>query len=324
MKKYIILFTVTALVITAILAAGSTTNAAVKAELYTVISSDGENIVNAAGRLQYADSRNVKSDNYMLIGSLYVADGDTVKKDDPVMTVYTIPDSEKLTRTFPELSEYVKLITKAELTDDIIEEIKKYTVEKIMRAPADGIVNSINYTENSIAEKGSILFRVSDKKARCIKANINENSIESIKKDQPVSIRFSAISGRRFKGTVYSISNEAKQTGVLTGKETAVEITIKLEGEDKRLKIGYTAECEIQTSVDRDIIIIPYEYIHSDESGDYVFILKKDRSVKRYVKTGKEYKNGVSIKSGLKVNDIIIRPDDDIAEGQKILSQNGG
>ena len=65
-------------------------------------------------------------------------------------------------------------------------------------------------------------------------------------------------------------------------------------------------------------MILPYECIRSDDKGDYVFTIKKNRAKKVYVKTGKEYKDGTEIVSGLSKNDLIIENCDDIYNGQKI------
>ncbi len=323
MKKYILLFIATILSIAIIFTTGSAINAAVEVSGIRLKPSEGENTVVTSGRLQYLNEENIKSNNYMLIDKIYQSDGDKVKKGQAVMSVYEITDITSITESFPDASNYLKLVSGTEIGDDIANEIKKYAKESIVRSPSDGIITSISYKENYFAVKGSIIFRISDNNTRCVKANINEGYIEKIKTGQSVRIRFPAISNEVYNGTVSVIAKEAKQTGVLTGKETSVEVIIKLDKFDDKLKIGYTAECTIITSVDNDIIMIPYEYIHSDERGDYVFIYKKNRSIKTYVKPGNEYKNGVQITEGLKENDTIIKPENDIADGTNISLVNG-
>ncbi len=323
MKKYILLFTITLVTLIILLTASAEINAAVAVKLYNIHLSDGENTVTVSGRLQYLNEQSVRSENYTLVGKVHSSDGDYVKKGDAIMTVYELLDTKELTNTFPEAKDYLKLISKTELSEEIADEIKKYTVEKIIRSPSDGILTSLSYNENSFAAKGNVLFKISDKKTKCLIVNVSEAYIEGIKTGQKASIIFSAVNGKKYSGSVYKISDEAKQTGLLTGKETSVEVLIKIDNPDKRLKIGYTAECVIKTSVDKNIIIIPYEYIHSDEKGDYVYLKNKNRAVKTYIKTGSEYKKGIRIINGLKCGDQIILPDDDISDGQRITEVNG-
>ena len=323
MKKYIFLFTITILLIAAIFTTGNVINAAVEVSGIKLKLSKGENTVVTSGRLQYLNEQNIKSDYYMLIDKIYQSDGDKVKKGQAIMSVYEITDNSSITESFPDASSYLKLLSGTELGHDIAEEIKKYSKEKIIRSPSDGVITSLSYKENFFAVKGSILFRISDNRSRCIKANVNETYIEKIRTKQKVRIKFPAVSNEIYNGTVYDIAKEAKQTGVLTGKETSVEIIIKLDNDNTKLKNGYSAECVIVTSVDNDIIKIPYEYIHSDEKGDYVFKDKRNKSVKTYVKTGNEYKNGVRIIKGLKENDTIIKPNNDISDGTNISLING-
>ena len=102
-----------------------------------------------------------------------------------------------------------------------------------------------------------------------------------------------------------------------------MEVTVKLNNPDDSLRIGYTAECIVTTSVDKDQLIVPYEYIRSDDKGDYVFTAVGKQAVKKYIKTEAEYKKGVAVTSGLKENDKIIKNVNEITDGQKIYLSSG-
>ena len=114
------------------------------------------------------------------------------------------------------------------------------------------------------------------------------------------------------------ISDEAVQTTGLSGKETTVAVTVTLDDKkNDELRIGYSADCTIVTSTDENVLVLPYEYIHSDNKGDYVFCAVRNRAKKIYIKTGNEYKDGTQVISGLNKNDKIIK--NEVYEGQNII-----
>lgn len=323
MKKYIILYLVTIIAITAIFTIGSVTNAAAEAEIFVLKPQSVENTVSASGRLQYLTNHTVSADNYCLIDKIYVSDGDKVKKGDRLMSVYEIPKTDKIQYSFGDADSLISLISKTALTDELIEKIKEYAVLKTISAPNNGTVSSVAYKENEIVNKNSSLLKISDPDALCVVVNVNESNIGKIKKKQKVKIKFTAVEDKTYQGTVSKIAKEAKQTTGLTSKETSVEVTVKLNNPDDSLRIGYTAECIVTTSVDKDQLIVPYEYIRSDDKGDYVFTAVGKQAVKKYIRTGTEYKKGVAVTSGLKENDKIIKNVNEITDGQKIYLSSG-
>ncbi len=316
MKKYIILIVVTVLAVITIFVTGGVTEAAAEAEGYTVQKSDCESIVTVSGRLQYMKDQKVSRQNYCMTDKIFVSDGDQVKKGDPLLTVYEVENLEQLTASFPEAEKYLALLTKSEIGEEIAAEIRQYAVRYTINAPSDGTVTSLAYGENNFVNKNNVILRIADTREPCIKVNVGETYIEKIKAGQKVRIRFTASDEKQYSGTVLSIAGQAKQSASLTGKETVVEVVIVPDEPLSGLRIGYTTECEIVTSVEKNILRIPYEYLNSDEEGEYVFISRNHKAKKVYVQTGKEFKNGVEITKGLHAGDRIIRSAEVLSDGQ--------
>ena len=318
MKKYMVLISITVAAIAAILISGNIADAAVEVLSTEINRTDCENIVNSTGKLQYLNEVKVSRNKYCMTDELFVSEGDTVKKGDPLLTVYEIDDISKLTSSFPDAQKYMELLSNTEIGDDIAQEVKKYTVRSTIVSPADGTVTGLIYTKNSFVNKNNTIMKISDSKEICVKANISESYIEKIKEGQTVKIRFAALSGKQYTGKVIKIAEQAKQNSSLTGKDTVVEVTIKPDSVDKELRIGYTAECEIITSVEKSVLLLPFEYLFSDQDGEFVYCGNNGRAKKIYIKTGREYKNGIEVKSGLKEHDIVIRSSSDVSEGSKL------
>ncbi len=324
MKKYIILFLSTILCITGIFTFGRITADALEVSVYTVRLSNADNTVTASGKLGYNTENAVMSDNYFIINRIYVKGGDMVEKGDPLMTVLEPFNSDTVPYSYSETDTLISMLSKTDITDQIIEKIKQYCTERTICAENSGMVSNVAHNENEIVGKNTLLMKISDTDTLVIPVNINEAYIEKIKKGQKASIRFTALPDKKFSGEVSSISKEAKQTSGLTSKETSVEVKIKLDKTDEKLRIGYSAECTITTSTDKNKIILPYEYVRSDEKGDYVFIARGNQAIKKYIKTGSEYKDGIQVKSGIRVGDRVIKELSDINDGQRIIVSEGG
>lgn len=323
MKRYFILISITLLTICGIMISGSIVGAAVEAKVYSVKKTSCENIVTASGKLQFRNEVKISSKKYCMTDHIFVSDGDKVSKGDPLLTVYEAENISDITASFPDAEKYIQLLTSSEIAEDIVREIKNYTVRRTICSPSDGVVTGIAYSKNCFVNKNNVIMKIADTNDICVKASVSETNIEKIREGQRVRIKFAALSGKQFHGTIDSIAQQAKQSGGLTGKDTVVEVIIKPDNSSDGLRIGYSAECEIITSIDEDVLMLPYEYVLSDEGGEYVFVSRSDRARKIYVKTGKEYKDGIEIKKGLKENDLIIRSAADVTDGQKLELDRG-
>lgn len=205
------------------------------------------------------------------------------------------------------------------LKEQLINEVKNNAEIQQVYSEYSGTISDLSYSNDDVVTKNAEVMKISDPSSLEIPININETYIDQITTGQRVEINFTAIPQKTFQGTVVKIADEASQTNGLTGKETTICVTVKLnEQKTEKIRIGYSADCSVITSTDENVLVIPYEYIRSDDNGDYVFKVKNNFAKKVYLKTGKEYKNGTEIISGLSENDMVIKNCDDVYHGQKI------
>ena len=322
MKKYVILFLISIFIITAIVLSGTIINAAEQVNVYTLKSFDAERTLNASGRLQYESLKNIYSENYGLIEAIYVKSGDEVKKGDELLSLYEFSTQDSFPYSSGEIDKLITAFNSGLLGDDITDTIKKYALQKTIYADADGRVSSISCMENEIVQQKAVLMKLVDPAKLTIPLNINESDIEKISIGQKVRISFTAVEDKKYSGSVTDIAKEAKQTTGLVGKETSVEVTVTMDESDDRLKPGYSAECIIIISLDKDRLILPYEYLNQDSSGEYVFIVKHGRARKQYIKTGEDYSSGAEILEGLIPGDKIITDKKELSDDDRIVIDN--
>jgi HlyD family secretion protein len=77
-----------------------------------------------------------------------------------------------------------------------------------VRAPIDGTVLQINVRAGELASPASLqpLLLLADLSALCVRAELDERDLGSIKIRQAVSVRAAAFPGREFEGSVSSIA----------------------------------------------------------------------------------------------------------------------
>ena len=312
MKKYIYLILSTVVIVSAIIMSGyALKDSTVKVETLVLEPQDMDNTVTSSGKLQYRAGKSVKCDGFGIMKEVFVKSGDRVQKGDKLFSYYIADMAEQY-------ADMGNLLANLSMKDKVLEEVKKYCTVKEVISDTDGKVTSVQYNADDIMQKNTDVIKLANADILEVTVNINENYIDEVKTGQKAEITFNAVSDRKYTGKVTKIAEEAVQTTGLNGKETTVSVTITLDGKkDDKLRIGYSADCSIVTSTDKDIIVVPYEYIHSDEKGEYVYGAVKNKAKKIYIKTGNEYKNGAQIISGLQKGDKVIK-NSDVYNGQHI------
>ncbi len=301
MKKYIYLFLATLVIISAVVMSGyAMMGSPASAEIFVLAPQDVDNTVTASGKLQYRSGKSVKSDGFGIMKEVYVKSGDLIKKGDRLFSYYQADMAEQY-------ADMGNLLGTLSVKEQVLEEVKKYCTVKEIISDTDGKVTYIQYGTDDIMQKNADVIKLSDTGILEVPVNISENYIDRVQIGQSAQVTFNAVPNKIYTGKVTKIAEEAAQTTGLNGRETTVNVTVTLDDKkDDKLRIGYSADCTIVTSTDKDILVVPYECIHSDDKGDNVYTLVKNKAKKVYIKTGREYKNGTEIISGLKTGDKII------------------
>ena len=318
MKRYIYLFLGTAAIISAVVMSGYliTKNIA-NVYVYTVLQEDVDNTVSVQGKIQYASEKSVSINCNAVINKIFVDDGDYVNKNDKLFSYYEI-DEAVASISISDYSDLTQISSIINNDSSIVEDVKDNLELKTMYAKSDGIISGISVSEGDYAESTDKILKITDKSSFEIPVNINETVISDIQLNQQVKVAFPALENKTFTGTVSEIAAEAKQTTGLTGKETTVETIISIDKDSDELRVGYTANCSIITSTEYNALIVPYECVRTDDGGEYVYVVSEQTAYKKYIETGKEYKDGVLAKSGVQNGDVLVKNCDSIYDGQSV------
>jgi len=291
-KWYGWLFGGTALVIAGLLwlrnAAGIRAEITVwKAQTQTVIET-----VQCSGRLETADSQEVYVDYMCVAERVMVKKGDYVRAGDVLFTV-DIEQTKQVLAAMAGLS--VSMLPDT----GIVQEVK---------APISGKLEAFRVKEGkevSAQEACAVIMKTDTLQ---VAVTIAEHQLRQVKVGQPVTVSGNAFARTAYTGTVTSIASVARQVYVGTVSTTVVDAVITLEEIDESLKPGLTTRAVIQVGRSADCLVVPYEYVLQDDSGqEYVYVLRDGYAVKQTVETGYEWSSGYAIEAGLTAGECVVR-----------------
>jgi len=194
----------------------------------------------------------------------------------------------------------------------------------IIEAPKPGMVIYIRDWDGKKKEVGSqistwdpAVATLPDLSVMISTTFINEVDIRKIKVDQSVRIGVDAFPERSFTGTVFKVANIGEQRPGTDAK--VFEVGIEIIGSDSTLRPSMTTSNTIVTNTLEEVIFIPLEAVHTDDSITYVYKESGFRVVRQQVKLGVANENMTSIDGGLKEGDVVYLSLFENPEGYKMV-----
>ncbi len=277
--------------------------------------------VNATGEIVSADSVDIKADMPMIVDEVYFTKGDNVQAGDALIKI----DRENTAKSMMELNEYSSI---ASLGAGTV--ITDYTnilelIPEVIYSDYNGTVSSVNVKNGTLINADGTIMTLSGTQPLSVQSYISENKISKINIGQKVDIGSNAFGNQTYTGHVSNIADVATKEYNGTSQETVVEVTITFDSFDANIvKSGYTTNLKICVSETREINVVPYEAVFSDEQGEYVYTFENGYAKKQQVSTGVEISEGIEIISGIKSTDTIIYSDSNLTTGDFVAVEISG
>ncbi len=171
-----------------------------------------------------------------------------------------------------------------------------------LRAPFDGVVTMVGFTEGDKAMMGSPVISFSSLEDVHIELSVGKSDLEKIAEGQEVSI---TMLKNEYHGKITTINHAAMQTGTAGAQ---VKVTVSVDDPDENIYLGLDAKCSILTASVKDVLILPVEAVNVDSIGEFVFTYDTTTMIvgKKYVTTGASSELYVEIKDGIDSNDVIV------------------
>ena len=126
------------------------------------------------------------------------------------------------------------------------------------------------------------------------KTYVNEIDISKVNTGQPVRVGVDAFPEKKFTGRVISLANIGEQLPNTDAK--VFEVAIRLNENDTILRPSMTTSNQIITSKFSDVLSVPLEAVHTNDSLSYVYTTKGLRKV---VVLGEANENEIIVEQGL-------------------------
>ncbi|MCX6259189.1 MAG: efflux RND transporter periplasmic adaptor subunit [Bacteroidia bacterium] len=185
--------------------------------------------------------------------------------------------------------------------DKLVEILEKF----VIRAPKGGMVIYMKDWNGNKRQIGSTISAwnptvatLPDLSSMISKTYINEIDISKVKLKQSVKIGVDAFPDKKFTGQVINIANIGEQLPNTDAK--VFEVTIKINEADSILRPAMTTNNAIITGVYENVLSVPLEAIHNNDSISFVYLVTGGRKVRQIIIPGESNENSIIIKKGLK------------------------
>jgi multidrug efflux pump subunit AcrA (membrane-fusion protein) len=187
-----------------------------------------------------------------------------------------------------------------------------------IRAEIDGEVASVFTKNNSHAIKGSRLVDIVDYSNLHVQVKVDEYDLKYVEVDQEVDVTINALE-KEVKGKIYAISKEAVNENGISYFTAMIDFD-----KDESIRVGMSAETRVLKDQATGINTVSMKAIQFDSKNKpYVIVAsEKGETAKQYVETGINDGTSVEIKSGLKVDDVVMIPES--SEQPSAAAMHGG
>lgn len=185
-----------------------------------------------------------------------------------------------------------------------LRQARQHAARSAVIAPIAGVAYGIAVQRGAYVEAGALIANIGQLARVRVRVYVDEPELGRVAIGQPVTIRWQAMPGREWKGTV-----ERRPTSIQAlGSRQVGEVVCTIENPGGDLIPGTNVDAEIRTAVVDNALVIPREALRHDAAGDYVFALRGDEVERKNVKTGASSVSLAQIASGLTDSDAVALP----------------
>lgn len=169
-----------------------------------------------------------------------------------------------------------------------------------IRAPISGIVSQRFIKVGNMIKVDQQAFHITDFDPLLAVLHVPEKEMSKLQIGFPADITADALPGAKFQGKILRISP------IVDAGSGTIKVTVEVKDKTSRLKPGMFTRVHIVYDTHENTLLVPKDAVLSEDSETTVFVVKKDKVVKRNIEIGYENSTHVEIVSGINVGDIIV------------------
>ncbi|HKW89277.1 MAG TPA: efflux RND transporter periplasmic adaptor subunit [Candidatus Acidoferrales bacterium] len=182
-----------------------------------------------------------------------------------------------------------------------------------IHSPMDGVVvlNSVwlggrmgEVQEGDEVRPGVPFMKVVDPSAMQVRVQVNQADLLGLALGQHATIHLDAYPALSFPAALEELSPLGHESDY-SNKIRQFMAIFSIQGADPKLMPDLSAAVDVQLANVKKALVVPAESVHSDASGEYVWLKTGSGFEKRGVKAGPSDGQQTVIESGLKANDVV-------------------
>lgn len=294
------------------------------AETVIVDTSSITDYINLKGNVIELDRRELFPKYLSRILTVHVSQGQYVHHGDILMTLETADENISAQVFYSEIRSRLEIGAEPPGSDDLRVSSALDVpagIEYYIISPIEGTVMDIYCGEGDHVSGILPCIVVSDMTKLGVRAKITEANAAKISAGMECSITVPALDDKRCKGYISAVSPYASAASLLDqDKDVTCDVTADITSKDAGIIPGYSAELKIVTGTDSGRIVLPYDCVSQDSTGEYVFIADSSTGIlsKEYITTGRELAEGFEVTSGANTGDIVIRYPEKYSAGERV------
>ncbi|MEG3030086.1 MAG: HlyD family efflux transporter periplasmic adaptor subunit [Oscillospiraceae bacterium] len=162
-------------------------------------------------------------------------------------------------------------------------------------ASAAGVISQLNAQPGSAIFPGTPLCTISANDKTIMRITVNQEDYNRIKVGDNIKVSPLISPKKVYDGVITDRCATVRKENSAFGPKTVIDVFAQISNPDQYMAQGVQFNGQILKSNAEKADILPYEFVHQDEIGEYVNILKGGKPSKVYVKTGDEMELGVEI-----------------------------
>lgn len=201
--------------------------------------------------------------------------------------------------------------------------------EFVIYAPQDGMViyrrnwDGTKITVGSqISTWDNFVATLPDFSVMMSRTFVNEVDISKVQVNQPAEVVVDAFPEKRFTGFVTEVANIGEQRPNQDAR--VFEVKLQINESDTILRPAMTTKNTIIIHTEPDVLFVPIEAVHGDNSLTWVFRQAGNRVVKQQVIVGLRNENQIIISEGLSEGDMVLLTIPETAADMKLVELQTG
>lgn len=182
-----------------------------------------------------------------------------------------------------------------------VNNLRETLANTIITAPINGILDEKGVSLGQYVNPGTVMAKVKNISPINAVIAVSQNDLDYIKVGQKAQVKLDGASSKVYDALVSSVNLSADASA------RTFKCKVQIDNADYLLRPGTYAVVEVANDKKQEVVVVPMEALVGNEGSYSVFVNDNGIAKKRSITIGEITKDTVEVKSGIKVDEDIIR-----------------